>query len=66
MNDTTTKPTSFWIDPVLREVLDKIVDSDPRYSNRSELIRNWIWEKIMALGYFDEAKVVKAAQAEAQ
>jgi len=66
MNATETKPTSFWIDPVLREVLDKIVESDPRYNNRSDLIRNWIWEKIMALGYFDEAKVAKAVQTEAQ
>jgi len=59
------KTTTFGIDPVLREVLDKIVKSDPRYNNRSDLIRSWIWEKIMALGYFDEAKVKKAAQAEA-
>jgi len=56
-------PTTFTIDDVLQEVLDKIVDTDPQYSNRSQLIRSWIWEKITALGYFDEAKVVKAAQA---
>ena len=63
MATTETKPTSFWIDPVLKEVLDKIVDTDPRYSNRSALIRNWIWEKIMELGYFDESKIKKAVEA---
>lgn len=57
------KTTTFRIDPILREVLDKIVASDPRYNNRSDLIRNWIWEKITSLGYFDEAKVVQAAKA---
>jgi len=58
-------PTTFTYDDVLKEVLDKIVDTDPQYGNRSQLLRSWIWEKIMALGYYDEAKVMKAAQAEA-
>lgn len=58
-------PTTFTIDDILQEVLDKIVDTEPQFSNRSQLLRSWIWEKITELGYYDEAKVVKAAQAEA-
>jgi len=50
-------PTTFTIDDVLQEVLDKVVDSDPRYSNRSVLIRSWLWEKIISLGYYDGSKV---------
>lgn len=57
-------PTTFTIDDILQEVLDKIVDADPRYNNRSVLIRAWLWEKIVSLGYYDESKI-EAAQAEA-
>lgn len=56
-------PTTFTIDDTLQEVLDKIVDSDPRYQTRSELIRNWLWEKIKSLGYFDESKFGKEKDA---
>jgi len=57
-------PTTFTIDDVLQEVLDKIVDSDPQYNNRSQLIRAWIWEKVQNLGYYEGPKIEKAAQAE--
>jgi len=56
--------TTIGISAELREVLDLIVEKDPRYENRTELVRAWVWEKVQSLGYFDESKIEKAAQAQ--